>query len=235
MTIADVSKINIQNHGPAADRVILIPCSLEPVDPQTLPFMKKRSVVKTLQLPHKLFYLDRAREERLWFARQWNNKPGDLPPDHDYDFTKLTQYGFHNSFGWPLIQPLCFQLESMPQGSAGYKLFSTNCYFFARTIFYALEYAYAGKWEHVTQEQLKKFIHEPPSRLTFQPQKDENLTPLQRTALWLNNTLSGTTDAGELIKRTAREMALGMQNSANYMDIVGFGFYIIVSASNKND
>jgi len=216
MKVAEVTKMSTGKPGHAADRVILMPCSLEPEDPQTLPFMKKRVVVKTLQLPHDLFYLDRALA-----VRYGTRQRGEPMPDHDYDFTQVNTLDVHNINMWPLIQPLCLQLESMPIESGGYHLFSTNCYFFARTIFYALEYAHAGRWDVISQDELYSVLRQALGRPTLKPEKDEKLTPLQRAALWFNNTLSGTTDMGDLIKRTAKDMAEGMQNCAHYGEIVG--------------
>jgi hypothetical protein len=216
MKIAEVTKMSTRKPGHAADRVILMPCSLEPEDPQTLPFMRKRVVVKTLQLPHDLFYLDRALT-----VRYESRQRGEPMRDHDYDFTQVNTLDFHNINMWPLIQPLCLQLESMPLESGGYHLFSTNCYFFARTIFYALEYAHAGRWDVISQDELDTVLREALGHPTLKPQKDEKLTPLQRAALWFNSTLSGTTDMGDLIKQTAKDMAEGMQNCAHYGEIVG--------------
>ncbi|KAF9507143.1 hypothetical protein BS47DRAFT_342737 [Hydnum rufescens UP504] len=88
MKIAEVTKMSAGKPGYAADRVILMPCPLAPEDPQTFPFMRKRVVVKTLQLPHDLFYLDRALA-----ARYGTRQRGEPMPDHDYDFTKSKHLG----------------------------------------------------------------------------------------------------------------------------------------------
>lgn len=215
MHISEVTKFTPLNPGLAADRVLLIPCTIEPEDPQTIPFMKHRMAVKTLQLPHAIFYHDRALAARLEAQRR-----GTYPiPPHDFDFTRLAvESDFGNVNNWPILQPLCLQLESMPPESSGYSLFSTNCYFFSRTIFDALEFAYPGRWEK-TSHSTAAAPHR--RRSTFKPRKGEKLTPMQRTALWLNDTLSNTTEMGELIRATARNMAEGMQNSSDYADIIG--------------
>lgn len=222
-------KTNPWNPGRAADRVILTPCSLAPYDPSTLPFMSHRAIVKTLEVPHDSFYLDRNLQARVTASRR-----GVEVPPHDFDFTRpysrVEQLGNGLSDG-PTLQPLCIQLLEMPKGTDGYRLLATNCYFFSRTIFRALKQAYRDHWNpslDISEDGMvwaqipnKPWKLTPVSTLT--KEAGEKLTPLQKAALWINDKLANSeeSEVGALMRQTAANMADGMMSTRLNAELTG--------------
>ena len=220
MSVAEASKFTPLNPGPAEDRVIIMPCPMAPTDPSTLPFMKHRTIIKTLVVPDDMWYLDRARAEREVARRYGRPVP---PPELDYNVPSASDLANVDSL--PLLQPLCLALESTVPESKGYRLLATNCYFFARSLFNALELTYAGKWDHLrpVRDPRRHVLETTLKHTVFATKPEENYKPLQRAALYLNGRLSGTSEMGELIRRTALSLSQSMENTKDMGALIGDG------------
>ncbi|KAF8330600.1 uncharacterized protein EI90DRAFT_3060148 [Cantharellus anzutake] len=218
MTISDAMKVF--NPGPAEDRVIIMPCPKAPTDLSALPFMKRQRIIKTLLIPDNMWYLDRARGDREAAQRAGESV---LPP-HQFDYNFMADGDLGNSSSYPLMQPLCLAMESTAPESKSYRLLATNCYFFARTLFNALELTYAGQWEHsrlITNTRMH-LIESSIKRTVFAVRPGESYKPLQKAALYMNGMLNGTSETGELIKRTAALLNKSMENTADMGELVGY-------------
>jgi len=180
--------------------------------------MKRRTIIKTLLVPDDMWYVDRAQGERLAASRQGRPVP---PRQIDYN-TSLVEYG--NLQSLPLLQPLCLALESVAPESRGYRLLATNCYFFARTLFNALELTYVGQWGHtrLVNDPRRHVLETSLKRTVFTMTPGESYKPLQRAALYLNGKLSGTSEMGELIRGTAMSLSKSMENTKDMGEVVGY-------------
>ncbi|KAF8307618.1 alpha/beta-hydrolase [Clavulina sp. PMI_390] len=288
--INEATKLSrLQAVGSAADRVLLAPCSIAPFSPSALlPYMRHRAVIKTLQIPHRYFYRDRAQ-----FARDAAFHDGRPPPPHDFDFETPVSMswlpGSSHSMG-PTFKPLCISIQDLPKETGGYRILATNCYFFSRVVFGALHIAYSGQWEvldgsgagdlatsastphpnatneahelaprpvpsagppldddpivpgpinpHVSPEFSSQpaqiplpawaptlnsdWRAVPASVFRLSRWERKQLTPMQRTALWLNERISKSSDMGELMRKTAARMADGMTATYHFTELEGF-------------
>ena len=210
MSVTEATKFSPLNPGPAEDRVIIMPCPMAPTDPSMLPFMKHRAIIKTLVIPDNIWYVDRARAEREDAARY-----GRPVPPRQLDYNAASAKAFGNVDGLPLLEPLCLALESMAPESRGYRLLATNCYFFARTLFNALELTGVSQWEHMqlVNDPRRHVLETSLKRTAFAIKPGESYKPLQRAALYLNGKLSGTSEMGELIRQTAMSLSQSMENT----------------------
>lgn len=152
-------------------------------------------------------------------------------PEHDWDFDRtVLDASLSNGNGEcdaPALEPLCVQLSIMPEGTDAYRLLATNCYFFSRTCFRALDKAYHDQWETREGSSVAEWERDSEKSWKLSPistlrtEVGEKLSPLQRSALWFNDKLSGDTEVGTLMKTTAAEMADGMVHVRNSTELTG--------------